>query len=183
VRAFLEALLAQQRRAGFPALAGSSAAATIPVADGLLNELIAQLLRPDGPVRSLVLHARDRNQIAADVRVVRGTWSVPVSFTLEIDSQPVLPHRPVLGLRLRKSPLLLTIGTLMVRLFAALPPGIAMDGERIEVDLAVLLARYDAAEVLTYLTDLQVSTEPGAVVLSVRARIADGSEAGVALRP
>ena len=180
MRAILEALFAQQRRSGFPALAGSSAAATIPVSDGLLNELTAHLLRPGGPIRSLVLHARERNQIAADVRVVRGTWSVPVSFVLEIDSQPVLPHRPVLGLRLRKSPLLLTIGTLMVRLFAALPPGITMDGERIEVNLAVLLARYDVAEVLSYLTELQVSTEAGVVVVSVRGRIEAGSESTAA---
>ena len=175
MRAILEALLAQQRGSGFPAFAGTTAAATVPVADGLLNQLIAQLLRPDGPIRSVVLHARDHNQIAADVRVVRGTWSVPVSFILEIASQPVLPHRPVLGLRLRKSPLLLTLGTLMVRLFAALPPGIALDGERIEIDLGILLARYEAAEVLRYLTELHVSTERGVVVLSLRARIEAGA--------
>ncbi len=182
--ASLEALFARQRGSGFPGLAGASASATIPVSEGLLNELIAGLLRPDGPIRSLVLHARDRNRIAVDVRVARGTWTVPISLTLEIDSQPVLPQRPVLGLRLTKSPLLLALGTLMARLFAALPPGIAIDGERIQIDLGVLLARYEAAEALEYLTELHVSTEPGVVVLSVRARIGAGPGLTVAaVRP
>ena len=171
MRAILEAIFAQQRHAGFPALAGANAAATIPVSDRLLNELIAPLLRPDGALRSIVLHARDGNQIGVDVRVARGPWSVPVGLTLEIESQPVLPQRPVLGLRLRKSPVLVTLGSLIVRLFAALPPGIFMQGERIEIDLDVLLARYDATELLRYLTELRVTTDAGVVVVSVRLRV------------
>ena len=171
----LEALLDQQRRAGFPDLAGAHVAATIPITDRLLNELVARLLPRDGAVRGVVLHAKPGNEIAADIRVAKGGMTLPISLTLEIDSQPVLPRRPVLGLRLKNAPRLLTLGGSMLRIFDVLPPGIAMDGDRIHIDLEALLAPQGAADVLRYLTELRVTTSVGAVVLSVRAGVEPAS--------
>ena len=171
MRSILEDLLAQQRRAGFPAFAGAGASATIPVSDRLLSELIAHRLPSTGPIGGIVLVARERNQITARIRVVTRGLGLPVNLTFEIDSQPVLPERPVLGLRLKTSALLLTLSTMLARMFAALPPGVSFDGERIEINLRVLLEPYGAAELLRYLTELRVTTEPGVVVLSARARI------------
>lgn len=167
----LEAFLKQQRHAGFPDLAGTHAAATIPVADRLLNELIARLLPHNGAVREVVLHARQGNEIAADVRVAKGAMTLPISLMLEIESQPVLPQRPVLGLRLKNAPRLLTLGGAMLRMFDVLPPGISMDGDRIHINLEALLAPHDTADLFRYLTELRVTTSVGVVVLSVRAGI------------
>jgi hypothetical protein len=173
----LEAIFAQQRRSGFPAFAGTDASATIPISDRLLSELIARRLPAGGPIGDIVLVARDRNQITARIRVVTRGIGLPVNLTFEIDSQPVLPERPVLGLRLRTSALLLTLSTMLARMFASLPPGISFDGERIEIDLRALLQAHDATEWLRYLTELRVTTEPGVVVLTVHTRIGPAARA------
>jgi len=167
----LEALFEQQRSSGFPDLAGTEVAATIPVGDRLLNDLITRLLPHDGTVREVVLHARDGNEIAADIRIAKGALTFPVSLMFEIDSQPELPQRPVLGLRLKKAPLLLTLSGPMLRMLDVLPLGISIDNDRIQINLEALLARYDTAALLRYLTELRVTTSVGVVVLSVRARI------------
>jgi hypothetical protein len=168
VRHTLEAFLRHQRDAGFPDLLGTHAAATIPVADRLLNDLIASLLPHDGTVRGVVLHARDGNEIEAEFLVAKGPMSLPMRVILEIESQPALPQRPVLGLRLKTAPLLLTLGGPILRMFGVLPSGVSVDGDRIYVNFETLLARYSAAALmLRHLTELRVTTNRGVVVLSV----------------
>ena len=172
----LEAFLEQQRATGFADLAGTHLAATIPVAERLLNELIARLLRPDGVVREVVLHPREGNEIAARLRVAKGGMTLPISLTLGIESQPVLPQRPVLGLRLKSAPRFFALGGGMLRMFDMLPPGVSVDGDRIYINLEALLAPYDTAALFRYLTELRVTTSVGVVVFSVRAGIEPGRE-------
>ena len=176
VHQILEAFLKQQRDTGFTDLAGTRLAATIPVADRLLNELIARLLPPDGVVREVVLHSREGNEIAARVRVAKGGMKLPISLMFEIESQPVLPQRPVLGLRLKSAPRLLALGGGVLRMFDMLPPGITVDGDRIYINLEALLRPYDTAQLFRYLTELSVTTSVGVVVFNLRAGIEPGRE-------
>lgn len=171
MRELLDALFQQQRLAGFPALAGADATARVPVADRLLNQILAGALPPDGPVRSLVLHARAGDEVVADVRIEKGGFGVPVRLVFQIEQQPELPHRPVLVLRLRKAPLWMTMGGALIKMFGVLPPGIAVEGDRIFVNLASLAARHDTAGLFGRLTELRVTTIEGALVLLVRGGI------------
>lgn len=166
----LQALLDQRAR-GFADFAGTDIAATIPIADAWLNEQIARSLPADGVVRELQLRSRAGNAMAARVRVTKGSITLPIEVVLAIESQPDLPHRPTLGLRFTEAPMFLTLGGPLLQMFKVLPRGIAMDGDRVTIDLAALLANYGLSDVLGYVSELRITTADAALVLTLRLRI------------
>jgi hypothetical protein len=174
VRDILDTLLAAQRRSGFPDLGGTHAVATIPISDRLLNEFIARALPADGALRSVVLRAQDGDQFVLDLRVAMGPLALPVSLTVAIESQPEFPERPVLTLRLKNPGLLARAGS-MLPMLSRLPPGIILNGDLIQIDLARVLRSFDPAEVRSYIKELRVTTRAGRIVLSVRGAIDPGS--------
>jgi len=165
-------LLQRQQRDGFPDLAGAEVSATIPIAEGLVNEAIARSLPPSGRVGDVHVTVRDSNQLAIDITLSSPSFLPSIPVTLAIEDQPLLPDRPTLGLRLTRSAGLAAMAaTFIPSLASQLPPGITMDGDRIRIDIRRLLADRNMAEWLDYLTDLRVNTRLGAIVLDVRARI------------
>lgn len=167
----LQDIVRRQQSAGFPDLAGAEAAATIPIGDRLINEVIAARLPLRGPVREVRLRAEDANQIVVSLRITKGVLDFPLNVTLAIEEQPTLPGRPILGLRLLRMPGLIGLAGSAMRFLDFLPPGVSLDGQMLRVDIRTLLSRYGHAEVLNYLTWLQVTTRPGAVVVSVRGSV------------
>jgi hypothetical protein len=163
-------LLQRQRRAGFPDLAGAEAIATVPIADRLVNEIIARTLPPAGRLRELLVRADDGNQLRVTLRLSAGGLNLPVSLTLVIDEQPELPHNPALGLRLSGAPALFSLAAPVMRSLDLLPPGITLDGDRIRVDLQIVLAHYGKGELLNYVRELRVSTAARVIVLTIRAQ-------------
>jgi hypothetical protein len=164
-------LLQRQQRDGFPDLAGSEVAATIPVSDSLLNELIATLLSNGGTVREIRVRAEESNRVTAEIRVSRPRFLPRISVRVAIEDQPELPARPTLGLRLMEPSGLLGRAASLIPYFTSLPPGISIEGDRIRIDLRRLLAERNVEGWLDYASDLRVNTRAGAIVLDVRARI------------
>lgn len=164
-------LLQRQQSAGFPDLAGAAAAATIPIGDRLLNELIAKSLPSGGPVREVQLACEDGNQIKVTLRVAAGGLTLPFNVRLLIDEQPAMPHRPILALRLTGVTRLLSMAG-PSKFLDVLPPGISVDGDRILINVELLLAHYGRGDLLRYLTGLTVTTAPHALLVAVNARVA-----------
>src|SRR4030095_8797931 len=165
-------LLQRQQPDGFPDLAGSEAAATIPISVRLINEALSRSLSNSGRVREVHLKVEDGNQATAEIRLSGPSFlpAIPVRFSIE--DQPLLPDRPTLGLRLMTaSSLVAMAGSLIPALTASLPPGITMNGDRITIDIRRLLAERKMEAWLDYLTDLRVNTRAGALVLEIRAKI------------
>jgi hypothetical protein len=135
VHPILQAIFDQQRGRDFADFAGTDVAATIPVADRWLNDQIARSLPPDGVVRELQLRSLPGNHVAVHVRVAKGAIALPIDLVLAIDSQPELPHRPILGLRLEEAPIFLTLGGPLLKVFNVLPPGITMNGDHVTVEI------------------------------------------------
>jgi hypothetical protein len=165
-------LLQRQQRDGFPDLAGAEIAATIPISERLINEAVARTLPPGGKVRSVLVMVEDGNQVTAEIRLSGPRFLPAIPMTFAIEDQPQLPDRPTLGLRLAKaSGLVGMIASLFPSVASLLPPGVAMDGDRILIDIRRLLIERNLESWLAYVTDLRVNTRAGAVVLDVRARI------------
>ena len=79
-------------------MAGTEVAATIPIADRLLNELIAAQLPPNAPVREVRIDARGGNTFAVRARLAKPSFLPPFTLTFGIARQPQLPHEPDLVL-------------------------------------------------------------------------------------
>jgi hypothetical protein len=84
-------LLQRQQRDGFPDVAGSEVAATSPVSDSLLNELIATLLSNGGTVREIRVRLEESNRVTAEIRVSRPRFLPTISVRVAIEDQPELP--------------------------------------------------------------------------------------------
>ena len=167
----LNDLLRRQQSAGFPDLAGAAASATIPIADRLTNELIAKALPPSGPVREVQIESDDGNQVKVTLRVAAGGLTLPFNVRLLIDEQPVLPHRPILTLRLTGVTRLLSMAG-PSKFLDVLPPGISVEGDRILINIELLLAHYGRGDLLRYLTGLTVTSAPHKLNVAVTARVA-----------
>jgi hypothetical protein len=164
-------LLQRQQRDGFPDLAGSEVAATIPISDRVLNELIAGLLSNGGKVRDVRLRAEEGNRLTAEIQLAGPRFLPTLAVRIAIEDQPELPARPTLGLRLAGPFGLVGRAASLLPSLALLPPGIALDGDRLEIDIRRLLAERGMEGWLEYLSELRVNTRAGAIVLDVRARI------------
>jgi hypothetical protein len=164
-------LLERQQRGGFPDLAGAEVAATIPISERLINEAVAAMIPPGGKVRTVRATVEERNYVTAEIRLSGPSFLPPIPVRFAIEDQPQLPDRPTLGLRLVKASGLVAMAASLFPSVASLPPGIAVDGDRIRIDIRRLLADRHLEGWLDYVTDLRVNTRAGAVVLDVRARI------------
>jgi hypothetical protein len=172
----LLAVLRQQRAGRFRDLAGASATVTVPVSDRLVTQLVVDTLPPGGAVRDLDLRAHASNRFAARVRLTRPAFLPSIAINALIERQPQLPASPVIVFRVSMAGGLMAFAGPAMRFLGALPPGIHLDGERLEVDLGVLLNQYGAREALDYVHDLQLTTEEGRFVVSLRAAV--GGDAG-----
>jgi hypothetical protein len=164
-------LLERQHQARFPDFAGAEVAATIPVSDRLINELIAGLLPNGGKVREVQIQTEEGNRLTARIRLSGATFLPAIPVTLAIEGQPDFPERPILGLRLSHASRFVAMAASTLPTMVTLPPGVSMEEDRIRIDIRRLLADRDQAGWLGYVTDLRVTTRAGALVLDVRAKV------------
>jgi hypothetical protein len=165
----LRRALDQLRASQFADIRGSRLSVSIPLAERLLNELVAASLPPSAPVRELTIRPRPSNSLQIRARVSKLDFLPPLSVTLDIDQQPRLPDTP-LGLRLRTFPGLAAIaGPLLSP--KALPPGVRLDGDRVLVDFRQLLERAGYADLVPLIERVHVASEEGRLVLQLDARV------------
>lgn len=164
-------LLLQQRASGFPDMAGAHASAMFPVSDRLVTRLL-QAQIPDGAlVREVDVRAHEGNRLTVRGRLTRPAFLPPIALGLVIERQPELPESPIMVLHVTTLGGLFGLAGTAAKMFKLLPPGIGMDGQRVTVDLRVLLAQQDLADVIDYLEHLQVLAEEGRFVVSVRGSV------------
>jgi hypothetical protein len=172
-------LLHRQRRAGFPDFGGAGFSATIPISDRLINELIAGFLPTGGKVREVQVQTEAGNRLTARIRLSGPTFLPAIPVTLAIEDQPDLPERPILGLRLAQASRFVALAASALPAMVRLPPGITMEEDHIRIDIRRLLAERGVERWLEYVTDLQVTTRAGALLLDVRGSVGPTSPVAV----
>jgi hypothetical protein len=165
--AFLSQLLADLQSSAFQDIAGSRLSMRVPVSRSLLNRLVAHALQETTtPVRQVDIRPREGDRFDA---IVTLSWPFvpPLKVAFAIDGQPQFPAPPVLLLRWSA---LGGLGAIASRLIAALnrlPAGVRLDGDRLELDIAVLAARTPAALLLRYVRALELHTVADRLVIAV----------------
>jgi hypothetical protein len=163
-------LLREQLSDGFRDLAGAHATVVVPVSDRLISRIVAQRIPESAPIREFELTAHDGNRITIRIRLAKPAFLPPIQVALVIDQQPDLPESPVLSLAL-DSQAMGALAATALRFVDLLPAGIRFDGRRFRIDLKTLLERRNAADVLTCLTELKVTTTEHRVVVHARAAL------------
>jgi hypothetical protein len=169
-KADLLAILRSLQSTRFRDLAGSHVAATIPVSERLINEMVAATLPPRVSVREVHVHPEAGNRFA--VRVAPRAALLPsLTIALAIERQPDFPSSPVLVLRMATMGGLFGMATSAFNVGQMLPPGVRLEGEHIHLDLRALAAERGAAHVLDYVKQLRVTTEEGRAVLHLEGAV------------
>jgi hypothetical protein len=164
------ALLREQLAAGFPDLQGAEGWLRLPISDRLLTRVVLARIPASVPISDFDLIAEDGNQVMVRVRVGKPSFLPPFRVRFAIEQQPALPHSPVLVLRMMSQGIAAFAGPAM-RFFQALPPEVGVIGDRIHVDIAALLGRHGVGHVLAFLSQLEVTTEQGRVIVAARGRL------------
>jgi hypothetical protein len=167
----LLSILREQRASRFRELAGAQATVRLPISDRLLSRLVLEGLPVDGPVREVEIQALADNRFIVRLRLTRPPFLPSISVRFAIERQPRLPDAPIVGFGVELGGGLKLLAGAAIRMMGVLPPGIRFEGDRLEVDLRWLLERYNAADVLEYVQDLQIGTEERRFVVSLRARV------------
>ena len=165
-------MLEQLRASPFAGLAGTRLSATIPIAERLLNDLLAAALPSSAPVRDVSVQPKSSNRLRIKAKLTRAEFLPPISLTLEIESQPVLPDSPLV-LRILSLPGLMSLAGAALSISTLLPPGIKVQDQRVLVDVRAVLERYGYGEIVRYVESLRVTTEEGKLVLDVQLRVPD----------
>lgn len=161
-------LLEQLRASRFAGLQGARISASIPVAAGLLNDIVTAGIPPSAAVRDVTVLPKHDNHIAVRARLALASFLPPVTVTLRIERQPQLPDSPLV-LRILSLPALLSLGGGM--LASALPHGIRLEDQRLLIDVAVLLDRAGYGDLAQYVETLRVGSEDGRLLFDVTLRV------------
>jgi hypothetical protein len=148
-------------------LAGARVAGEIPLTAALLNTLIAaRLSASPNAIAAVVIEPRDGESLTATVRL-RAALVPPIKVTLRIEQQPVFPDSPVLVMRWSMAGIgaLARLAAPAFAMLDVLPPGVRVDGDLVGVDVAEVLRRRGAGELLQYLSTLRVRTEAGRAIV------------------
>lgn len=163
-------LLREQQGSGFEGIAGADAAIRLPVSDRLLSSVVVQRLPPTVPLANLEVRADGDNRFAVRMKLKSPAFLPPFTMRFTIVDQPRLPDSPFLTCVMSSHALAPVLGPL-VRVFARLPPWVAVDQDRVRVDLRRLASTYGMADLLALIVHLEVTTNPGTFVVSARALV------------
>lgn len=167
----LQALLNRQQANGFAGLAGTEARAAVRVSAQLLNEAIGAFAGASPAIRELAVAPRAGNRFDVHVKLTKPAFLPAISLTAAIERQPQLPDDATIVLQLSGGGGVMRFAGPAVAAFGTLPPGVRMDGDRVIIDLRTLMAANRQSEWLDYVEKLDISTDEGAVVLYVQARV------------
>lgn len=160
-------LLRQQQSDGFPDLAGTDIAVTVPLSDRLISRLVAEAIPAGVPIREFDLSAHHGELMTIRIRLAKPAFLPPIHLMVAIERQLDLPMSPTLVLKI-VSQGVASLAANALRFLDVLPSGVQyMDG-RFIINVRTILERHNAADLLKYLTELKVTTADHQVIVRAR---------------
>ena len=157
-------ILEQLRATRFTDLHAARIAASIPISERLLNELVAVSVPPSAPVRDVTIRPQAGDRFAVRARLTRFDFLPAINLTVVIERQAELPDSPLV-LRLLSVPGLIAMVGAVASIASKLPSGIRMDKDCVLVDLKTLAEHQGYADLLQLIRSLRIRTEEGRVIV------------------
>lgn len=167
----LRTFLNRQQASGLAGLVGSEMRAAIRVSAALLADALRTFAPASSAVRDLTVAPRAGNRFDVQVKLAKPAFLPAINITATIERQPNLPSDPTLVLHLTGIGGMMRFAGPAAGAFGNLPPGVRMEGDRVFVDLRAVLASQHQAEWLEHVEQLDISSDEGAVILYVQARV------------
>lgn len=162
-------LLARERARGFSSLAGARLCATLPIPGEWINEILRY--KPPPGLREIAVALLDGNRgvllITPEMPLAR-RWEIP----FRIAPEAAVPPTPLLTIHLEPAGLAAAaLPVVAARLNRE--DGIFLNGRTLQCNLATLLRRGGAQDLLALLEGLRLRTAPGRLILEVKLTVPD----------
>lgn len=161
----MENILRKLTESNFSDLAGLIINASIPLSEGLINEVIADALLGNKNISSLRISIFSQNRISADLKTV--VWPWPINLKLQVESPRDFADSPKIKTRLENHGLLGKLGAAL----NALPNGIQMNDDQLIIDIAAFLTTPQQRQLLDLIQSLEITTKSGEIILDVKIRV------------
>lgn len=160
---WLRQLLDDLRTGRAADLAGTRIATDLAISDRLINQVLAEKIRPDGAVREISVQSRD-GDARVRVTMAKPAFLPPITLTLTVEQQARLPESPVVVLKISMGAGVAALLGAGISLLNVLPAGHRLEGDRLFIDVAAVLNDRGYGWVVRYLRSLTMRFEPGRVV-------------------
>lgn len=157
----------------FHELAGTSMTGELPLTSAVVNRVIVErLAASSGPVSGVQVEALDDDTFSAQVSL-RSKMIPGIRIVGRIEEQPLLPQRPVLGIRWSMAGIgrLAMFAGPALTFLNALPRGMRAEEDRILVDLSELLRSQGLGDLLPFIARVQLHSRRGAFLLQFELRV------------
>lgn len=155
---------------GFANLDGARASVTLPITERQINDAIAAELPPGGAVRALRVRPRNRNRFNVEITLGRLAF-LPIPLTVAIERQAQIPDSPFLVVRLPSFPGLISAAHSSAGVSNMLPAGVMLDGDRVKIDLRVMMFKHGLGELWPFIDRMEITTIEGRVVIEVAVHV------------
>jgi hypothetical protein len=164
---WLQQLLDDARAGRVPDVAGTRVSADLALSDRLVTRAAAgHLAGGKRPVREIRVRS-ERGRGRVDVKLAGFRFLPALGVTLEVDRQPEMPADPVLVLKWSMLGAAGVFAGALAGFFNILPPGFRLAGDRLFIDLAVLLRLQGHGAALPWIHAVALSFEEGRIILHV----------------
>jgi len=160
-----QAWLDEQIESRFADAAGARLSLQLPLSERLVTRLLAEQIPANRSVREVSLRALDGNAVTIRVRLEGPEFLPRLYIRLNVVEQPELPNRPVLVLQLASQGLA-WLANATLGIFATLPDGVELRGDRVLVHLDVLSRRYGLQQWLNLVSRFEVGSRRGWLLLT-----------------
>lgn len=159
----IDEILQRLLETNFSELPGLTVNASIPVPEALINELIRASLRGNKNISDCRVSVGSQNRM--DVKVKIPMWPWPVDLKLKLFQSVDFSGSPKIRAFLESNVMLGKLGSS----FKALPKGINIYEDQVSIDLGMFISKPEQKRILELIQEIQIRTEPGRLILDVKA--------------
>ena len=151
----------------FSELRGTTVDASIPVPEGLINEVIQVGLKGNKNIDFVRASVHRQNRVSVDVKTTLLPLTLNLKLKLDTSVDFASYASPKLRIWMENNRFLGSLGSL----FNALPEGIKLYGDQIVIDLGAFLRTPEQRRLLSLVKSVGIQTEEGKVILDTRVEV------------
>lgn len=146
---------------------GATVDASVPVPQGLINEMIETSLRGNKNIQSVQLSVQAQNRVSANVKTTLLPWPLNLKLKLDTSVDFASYGSPKIRAWMENNRLLGSLGSL----FNALPNGVKLYGDQVVVDLGAFLRSPQEKRLLAMVKAVDIRTEEGKMIFDAKIEV------------
>lgn len=154
-------------RNNFSDLKGTTADASVPIPQSLINEMIETSLKGNKNIASVRASVHPQNRVSVDVKTTLLPWPLNLKLKLDTSVDFASYSSPKIRAWMENNRLLGSLGSL----FNALPEGIKLYGDQVVIDLGAFLHEPGHKKLLSLVKSVGIRTEEGKVILDAKIEV------------